>query len=338
MGTSIMTEIEKTLPKKIEADEEGFRISTPFEIADYKSRRLKNYSIADLGCGIGVQSIYFSKYFEKVISVELDENRYKIAKKNFEKMHLKNIEIIRGDALDNKIMEKLKDVEIIFSDPSRPKKGEEWSFDFLSPSPEKIIKMYKNKDAFSFDVPVQIKVDKINDDWEKEYISLEGEIKRLSLYTGKLKKFEISALMLPSEIRMVKNPNIERIVPEIDLPEDYIYEIDPAIWYADLLPELFHEFKNMSLIYRDRKKVFSTSSLNYIDERFKNTYRKIFLANDINSLKNKLNENNAGKVFLRYRIENDYYSIKNSIEKNLKGKETFFIFQFKGKYVGAVKD
>ena len=305
--TSIMTEIEKSLPKKLETDEEGFRISTPVEIAEYKAKRLKNKSIADLGCGIGIQSIYFSKFFEEVISVELNSERYRIAKRNFKKMHIKNIEILNGDAFD------------------------------LSPSPEKIVESYKNHESFSFDVPVHMKISNINEDWEKEFISVRGEIKRLSLYTGELKRHDLSALLLPLEIRLSKNKEIDRSLPLDESLGEYIYEIDPAIWYADLLPELFHEFKDMHLIFKDKKRVFSTGNLNYVDDRFKNIYMKIFTAEDTQDLKNKLLLNGAGKVFLRYRIESDYYTIKSSIEKNLKGKETFFIFKFNDKFVGATK-
>ncbi len=335
--TSIMTEIEKSLPKKLETDEEGFRISTPVEIAEYKAKRLKNKSIADLGCGIGIQSIYFSKFFEEVISVELNSERYRIAKRNFKKMHIKNIEILNGDAFDKEIINKLDHVDVIFSDPSRPKIGEEWTFQDLSPSPEKIVESYKNHESFSFDVPVHMKISNINEDWEKEFISVRGEIKRLSLYTGELKRHDLSALLLPLEIRLSKNKEIDRSLPLDESLGEYIYEIDPAIWYADLLPELFHEFKDMHLIFKDKKRVFSTGNLNYVDDRFKNIYMKIFTAEDTQDLKNKLLLNGAGKVFLRYRIESDYYTIKSSIEKNLKGKETFFIFKFNDKFVGATK-
>lgn len=333
-----MTEIEKKLLKRAESDEEGFRISTPPEIADYKARRLKNKSIGDLGCGIGVQSIFFSRYFEHVLAIEMNKERYEIAKKNFKKFHIRNIEIINGDALDRKIVEFFDGAEIIFSDPSRPKKGDEWSMDDLSPSPERIVETYKKHDAFAFDVPVHLGVEKINRDWEKEFISVQGEIKRLSLYAGRIKKYDLSAFLLPSEVRITRNNSIERYVPMAEKPLDYIFEIDPAIWYAGLLPELFSEFKNMYLLLKDKKRVFSTSNLEYIDPRFKNIYRKVFVAENFNELKEKLLLFGARKVFLRYRIENDYYSIKTELEKNLRGKENFYVFQFGDKFLGATKE
>ncbi len=333
-----MTEIEKKLPKKIESDEEGLRISTPVEIAEYKAKRLENKSIADLGCGIGIQSIYFSRHFEKVIAVELNDQRVTIAKKNFKKFHVKNIEILKGDAMEKKIIDHIKGIEIIFSDPSRPKKGEEWSMDDLSPSPEKIVKSYKDHDAYAFDVPVHMQKVKINEGWEKEYISIRGEIKRLSLYSGKIKKYDLSALLLPSEVRVVKDENIERDIIKAEEPMDFIFEIDPAIWYADLLPELFKEFKNMYLLSLDKKRALSTGNIEYIDPRFKNIYKKIFIADNLNQVKDELSKANARKVYLRYRIENDYYDIKKELEKNLKGKLDFYIFQFDSKYIGATKE
>ncbi|MEM3324836.1 MAG: rRNA adenine N-6-methyltransferase family protein [Thermoplasmata archaeon] len=333
-----MTEIKKILPYELDYDDESFRQSTPYEIAEYKAKRLSNFSIADLGAGIGIQSIFFSKYFQKVVAIEKEKKRYKMAERNFKKLNLKNVTLYHGDVFKEDFFDIVSSCEIVFSDPSRPLKGDSWNLEMLSPPPEKIISYFKNNENFSFDIPVQISREKIPSNFELEYISLNGEIKRLSLYLGKIKKYERSALMLPEEIRIVYNGNIDRKLEEVELPLHYIYEIDPAIAYADLIPEFFGMYKNMYIFLNEKKRKLATSDNFYYDKIMKNIYVVNFLAKNFKEVKENLKNNDARKVFLRYSIESrEYYKIKNAIEKNLNGENDFYIFKKGEKYIGSIK-
>ncbi len=333
-----MTEIKKILPLDIEYDQEGFRQSTPIEIAEYKAKRLSNDSIADLGSGIGVQSILFSKYFERVIAVERERERYRIAEKNFNKLGIKNIHLYHGDVFNNAFFDKISSCDIIFSDPSRPIRGIEWDLDMLSPSPEKIRKHFKNNENFSFDVPVQVSREKLNEEYELEYISLYGEIKRLSLYSGKIKKFTRSALILPEEIRLVYNGQISREINVMDKPLHYIYEMDPAIVYADLIPEFLNMYRDMYIFLDEKKRKLTTSENFYREGAIKNIYVVNFTAKNFKEIKERLKENDARKVFLRYNIDPaEYYRVKGELEKNLKGENDFYLFKKNGEFIGAIK-
>ncbi len=326
-----MIDLENLDLKLFQHDDEGLRVATPLPIAKSKAKRLGNNKIADLGSGIGVQSIVFSYFFDRVYSVERT-GRIRYAKRNAKKFGIRNIEFIKGDALNESVIKKLKDVDVVFSDPSRPVRKGEWDLDDLSPSPLKILKYYKN-DAFSFDIPVQISINKLDDEWEKEYISLKGEIKRLSIYTGKIKKFQRSALILPEDIRVTFNPNLERKMDEIEKPMDYVYDLDPAIKYADLLPEIIQEIGDLKLLLKDKKRCFLTSQKIKKSGYFRSIYQINFNSKNIDELIEKLNENNAGRIFLRYNVKsNEYYSIKEKIEKQLSGKEKYFVFKFSEKF------
>ncbi len=329
-----MIDLENLDLKLFQHDDEGLRVATPIPIAKSKAERLSNETIADLGSGIGVQSIVFSYYFHKVYSVERT-GRIRYAKRNAKKFGIRNIEFIKGDALNESVIKKLKDVDVIFSDPSRPVRKGEWDLEDLSPSPLKIIKYYKN-DAFVFDIPVQMRMNKLDDEWEKEYISLDGEIKRLSIYLGKVKNYDRSALILPEGIRVIYNPQIERKINVMDEPLDYVYDVDPAIQYAELLPEIIREMGDLYLLLKDKKRCFLTSKNFKEKEYFRSIYVIDFYAENMNALIQKLRENNAGKIYLRYNVNADeYYIIKEKIEKNLQGKEKYYIFRFKEKfYVG----
>ncbi len=330
-NSTIMIDLENIELKLFQHDDEGLRVATPLSIAISKAKRLENSTVADLGSGIGVQSIVFSYFFDKVYSVERT-GRIRYAKRNAKKFGIRNIEFIKGDALNESVIKKLKDVDVVFSDPSRPLRKGEWDLEDLSPSPLKIINYYKN-DAFAFDIPVQMRTNKIDGEWEKEYISLNGEIKRLSVYIGKVKKFDKSALILPEDLRVLFDPNLERKLDEIEKPLDYVYDVDPAIQYADLLPEIVREIGDLYLLLKDKKRCFMTSPKITKNGYFRSIYQIQFFAENINELIEKLNENNAGKIFLRYNVNsNEYYGIKEKIEKNLNGKEKYFIFSFKEKF------
>ncbi|MGC8584583.1 MAG: class I SAM-dependent methyltransferase [Thermoplasmata archaeon] len=331
-----MTEVRKKIPKRIKGDREGLRMSTPVEIAHYRARRLSNESISDLGAGVGIQTYYFSLYFKNVIAVESDENRFKILKRNMKIKKRKNVRILFGNVFDEKIREMIESSDVIFSDPARIKKAMEWTFSELSPNPLDIVSKIKGE-SYSFDLPVLMKRDIIPESWEREYISLYGEIKRLAVYVGKAKNLELSALILPSGERIVYDPNIERNISYYENVLDYIYEIDPSIKYSGLIPEFQHLYSDVQVIENGKKNLFCTGNLNYADPFFKNTYRVLFRCESRDCLINELISNGAGKVFLRYTSEN-YYDEKAKIEKNLSGDSKFYIFRFSGVFYGCVRD
>ncbi len=336
MGEIRMTEIKKKIPKRIKGDKEGLRMSTPPEIAEYRAKRLRNESIADLGAGVGVQAYYFSLYFKHVLAVENNEERFKILKRNMKIKKRKNVELIFGDVFDENIIKAVEKYDIIFSDPARLRKSEVWDFSDLSPNPVLIISKIKGK-SYSFDLPVLFNKDLIPREWEREYISLNGEIKRLAVYIGDIKNYELSALLLPYNERIVFDETIPREISFSNHVFDYIYEIDPAIKYSELIPEFQNLYPDVYILENGKKNLFATGELNYADPFFKNTYKVVFECEDKDCLINELIRNDAKEVFLRYSVEN-YYEEKAKIEKKLIGKSKFYIFQIFNKFYGCIKE
>ncbi|MFI3331061.1 MAG: SAM-dependent methyltransferase [Rikenellaceae bacterium] len=83
-----------------------------------KSREYKGELCIDLNCGLGVDSLYLSKNFKHVISLESDEVMAQIAKINFKKLGATNIEVINmraEDFLENCTLS----ANLIYSDPDR---------------------------------------------------------------------------------------------------------------------------------------------------------------------------------------------------------------------------
>ncbi|RLF89281.1 methyltransferase, partial [Thermococci archaeon] len=156
-------------------DLSGLRYSTHEVVARYRAERLRPKSIADVSCGIGIQLIFFARYAEKAYAVDIDERKLFYAMKNAEKYGVKDkITFINGDSLKNENVDRI-DADIIFSDPARPPEMPERRLEDLLPSPVQIYEAYRHKtDAFIFDLPPQIRREKIPWKGEFEYIDLYG--------------------------------------------------------------------------------------------------------------------------------------------------------------------
>lgn len=75
----------------------------------------------DLTCGLGVDSLNFSRHFDKVMAVEKDGPLCRIAEINFGRLGAKNIEVINSTAEDliRDIKEKSLKADLLYADPDR---------------------------------------------------------------------------------------------------------------------------------------------------------------------------------------------------------------------------
>jgi len=325
-----MTEVKKGSFKGEQYDKEGFRISTPLEIALHKAQRLKTGTIADLGAGIGIQAINFASFSDRVMAVERDRDRLEACRRNAMILGIDNIDFILGDALSDDVIKSMRDVDIIHSDPSRKRTGDSWSFTDLYPNPTEILKKYK-KSNFSFDIPSLFERDRIPVDWEMEYISLEGELKRLSIYGGSAWRYSKSALILPGGARLVENKDIDREIRKSEIPNDLIHELDPSIQISGLLPEFLDKEREISFLYSDKQRTLVTGSEEISSPYILKTYRNIDRASSLHMLRERLREVNAKKVFLRFPVKpSRYYQMKKELEKDLAGERDIFVFKING--------
>ncbi|MFA4669436.1 methyltransferase domain-containing protein [Pyrococcus kukulkanii] len=313
-------------------DLEGLRYATHEVVADYRGRRLKKQgveSIADVSCGVGIQLIFFAKHGIRAIGVDIDPLKIEFAKRNAEKYGV-NIEFLVGDSLSPDIVEKI-DAEVIFSDPARPPEVPERNLEDLLPSPLKVYEVYKEKaEAFIFDLPPQIRREKVPWKGEFEYIDLYGHVNRLTFYTEPLAKAERSAVILPQEARLESDPNLENIVEEAETPGKYLYEIPQAIDYADLINELFHKVKGeLKLLLREKRRILATGDDEVKSDYFKRSYVVIatipFHPVRINDF---LRKEGYGRATLRMSVpEEEYWRIRRKIEQGLKGEKRAFVFK-----------
>ena len=330
--------MSRKFPKHSQLDklfytEEDLRWATPEIVADYRAERLKCKIIADIGCGIGLQTFSFAKVCPKVYAVEIDSRKLELAKKNAAALGLKNITFILGDALNEKIIKKISDAEIIFCDPERLPEEEERKKESISPNLDRFLALYSvitSKIAVEF--PPQIK--SLSYEAEREYVSLHGQLNRLTLYFGGLKKAERSAVVLPEKEILLSNKASK--VTEEKLGQ-YLLEVDSAVVKAELLGELAQETKTE--LFASGKNIFFTSEKLVQSPFFKNNYE--VLETGIFEEKNileKLRKVHAGKVTLRLEVNpKQYWSMRKSYEKHLCGEKTVALFKFGAKAVIAEK-
>jgi hypothetical protein len=313
----------------LQSPKEFLRFATPEQIANYRAERLKCNIIVELGAGIGGQTLAFSRKCKKVIAVEIDKKRVSILLQNLKKLRIKNVEIINGDALNKSVVQKIskESPDIIFFDTERPEQAER-TLDKISPPIEKILETYSEiSSKIAIEIPPftkDIEQLKKNYNFEEEFISLDNQLNRLTLYFNELKSSEKSAVALPSKEKIYpdKNSKPQEIFSAKNFR--YLYVIDPTIILADLEDEIAEKF-NLKILNLD-KPIFLSNEI--AKSGFLIHYKILELSeNKSDKIKKSLKKISAGKVVLRYKLNpEDYWKTRNSYEKELKGRREIHLF------------
>ncbi len=338
-----MTRDKRTIKftRPIISNKEGLQLATPEIVARYIAKRLKTDIIADLGCGIGGQVIFFAKECKKVYAVERNPQKLEYAKENCRLYDVDNVEFIFGDALSENIKSRVSDADIVFSDPARPISEKERTLENLEPPITEILKMYSDiTSELAFHAPPQMPSGRIDLDCEREYLSLNGQLNRLTLYFGSLKQCERSAVVLPEGAKLCSSdaPSIQT-----GTLREYVHEPEPSVAKAELLDELAQAIRESGkdiYFYRsDEKRTLLTSSEFVRSPFFKDTYRVVCTAGrDVLEIKKLLKSEKAGKVVLRFDIEpENYWEFRNKIEEGLNGTRTMHVFKFGNEVVAVEK-
>jgi predicted RNA methylase len=312
----IRNEKIKKLPEEFFFTENDLRFATQKEIADYRAQRLKCDCIIEIGSGIGMQSIAFSKTCKKVIAIEIDENKIKLAKENAKVARVDNIEFICFDAL--KVLSNYK-ADILFWDPERPAQEEERSLSSIKPDFFKTIEKAKQiTENVCVELPPYMQ-EEVKEDVEKEYVSFGGRLNRLNVYFGSLKKNDVSAIEIPSKEQIVLKQEKAKQTTEL---KKYLYEIDKTLIFSGLKESFAYE-KNLEMFSFGKEYFVS-------DEKIKSSFVKSFKVLQKLSLEeiNKfLKEKGYGEVLLKGSVDpKNYWTIKNKLEENLQGENKAVVF------------
>ena len=306
------------------------RYATPEAVCIHRSHRITGRHVVDIGSGAGLQSIFLQRDGENsVTGIEIDHTRYMLSRLNALEMGVKGIRFISGDFHSLNVRRIAHEDSVIFSDPLRSGTSGNMNFQNLRPDPSLVVETFSpvSRD-YCFDLPPHMPVENIFIQGEREYISTDGQLSRLTLYTGKLALNEVSALILPSGKLYSGTP--EDFECRESYPEDYIYVADQAVSNSGLIPQVI-KGSGIHCIYRDHRRVILSSS-NYKPD-FPGEIHKVLTETREDRMREDLARMDAIKAIPRFHIKpDDYYQFRNLIEFGLRGHRNIYIFNLNNSF------
>ena len=312
---------------------EGLRFATPDVVGRYRAGQLKCSVLADISCGIGGQAVCFAKECGTVYGVDIDGEKLECARRNAGVYGVDNITFIEGDALSPQVVEQVADADVIFSDPARPAEEEVRQTDSLRPGIPMVMEAYRDvTNSFAFEAPPQMPPERIDFDCKREYLSVDGELNRLTLYFGPLKNCERSAVVLKGDrhYRLDSDVATPVVIPEVDEPRLYAFEPDPAVVKAGLLGELAGGLGGkVELVQIDARRSLLTSDVLLESLFFKHRYRVLDrVPLDYKKVNRSLIGYGMGKAVIRFRVAPEkYWDTRNRIENGLVGERAAHLFE-----------
>jgi 16S rRNA G966 N2-methylase RsmD len=314
---------------KLHFSSEDLRWATNEMAADWRAERLKSDRIVDIGCGIGFQSMAFAKKASRVLGVDIDAEKVDQAKRNSKKLNFRNIEFVTGDALSESVIEKAKGFQTIFLDPERDSAEDQRKISSIKPDIDLFLSEYNNiTDRIAIEFPPQIK--EFPEGCEREYISINGKLNRLTLYFGGLRRATVSAVVLPQRA-VLDEKHVRPDLKKTNTFKSYLYEADHAVQKAELLPELCE--KTGAHLLEEQKFAYFTSEDKIRSPFFRTTYRITEVCEfEKRDITNQLKKHGFGKVLIRYEVApEEYWNERKQYEEELFGDKQAVLIKLKDK-------
>lgn len=273
-----LIKLRRAAKNKFTKSEEMFFTSLSLEqatserIAKYIAKRFKSeWTVEDLTCSLGGNTIFLADQVKKVIAVDLSEEKINCAKENAVVYDVdKKIEFIVGDAFLN-----IKNVDAFFIDPARDRDGDTKTRSFLNSSPS-LLEILPQLFAITHNVAVKLspafdyeELKELPEEPEIEIISEDNSCKVAMLWFGDFKTANRRATGFRKEefFSFTDEPNS---VADFSKVKKYLYEPNKAISKAHLIDEVALKF---SLSKIDYNLSFLTSD-ELVSTDDKNIFRK----------------------------------------------------------------
>ncbi|HEX2909633.1 MAG TPA: class I SAM-dependent methyltransferase [Chloroflexia bacterium] len=284
----------------------GLEQSSSEAISTYRAERYtQNFPpgsrIADLGCGIGGDSLGLA-YYQKVTGVDLDSARLLFARANAAAYGIShNFDTLEADITDLDVAS----YDALFFDPARrTAEGRRiFSVEDYAPPLSIIKKWLPLVPNIGVKIAPGVNYAELSDyDCEVEIISENGDVKEAVLWFGRLRSEEAGkpvtrrATLLPERHSLTAAH--ER--PEIGLvePQAYLYEPDGAVIRAGVVEELAASLNASKL---DENIAFLTS-VEFVATPFARAFRVIeSMPFNLKKLSRRLNELKIGRVTVKKR-------------------------------------
>ncbi len=216
--------------------DEALQQASSLVLSRYHAEQLKDfYRVADLGAGIGADSIALAKANCDVIAVELDPVRAKLLEHNAKASGVEQqVNILQTDWTQLVLR-----VGAAFIDPARRTDGKRvFTLDTMIPPITAIMNLQQQLPNLLVKVAPGIAHAEVPAEAEVEFVSLHGEMKEALLRFGGLRQgLARCATLLPSGAQLAAETEDD---PELEIGEasGYLYEPDPAIIRARLVQPL----------------------------------------------------------------------------------------------------
>ena len=285
--------------------EAGLEQASRLKVAALHAGRFRSAGIsevADLGCGIGAESMALASLGINVHAFELDEVTAAVATYNLAPFENVKVDIADVEQLD------LSQFEALFFDPARrelhgPKKATtQRHFDPANYSPNYNFCIEKAKTK-----PTGIKLgpghDKkqIPEGTEAQWVSVDGDLVEMGLWFGKVARENVarSALLIQGDSKHeITSSNSSSSSAPLAKLGRYVYEPDNSLIRSGLIAE-FSEPEGLTLIAPD---IAYLSSDNKIESPWLKGYEVIDdLVFDRKKLKAYVRENNIGILEIKKR-------------------------------------
>ena len=164
-------------------------------------KRLEGESVVDLTCGLGVDAYALSKRFRRVVTVERNEVLADVARENFARLGVENVEVV-CDSAEHFVEHCEEHFDWCFVDPDRRgERGEKLvrlehcspNMLALLPAVKRIAERICIKSSPLFDVDEAFR---LFGGCEVECVSLGGEMKEVNIYIGEGEEQTLSAVAI----------------------------------------------------------------------------------------------------------------------------------------------
>jgi SAM-dependent methyltransferase len=203
-------------------------------IATHRANRMVSVGhVADLGCGIGGDTIALATAGARVIAVERDPIRLALARYNVDALGLgSRVVFVERDLM----REPPPSAAALFCDPARRSEGRRvFDPEAFQPPLSHILSWQRYTSALVVKLAPGIDPTVLPTDAEIEFVSLDGELKEAVLWAGPFMTTTRRATVLRSDgswATMVASPSPP---PTLSPPLTVLYEPDPAVIRAGLV-------------------------------------------------------------------------------------------------------
>ena len=220
--------------------DEALQQASSRAVARYRAQRFASYTcVADLGCGIGADTLALAEVVPHVIAVELDPVRARLTKLNVAACGLADrVRVLCADWTKLNALKLSPRPHAAFVDPARRVAGRRvFRLNAMQPPIAAILELQRHITTIAVKVAPGVQDDEIPAPAEVEFISERGALKEAVLWFGDLRQgVARAATLLPGALHL-HSASAEVATP-IRQPGRYLYEPDPAIIRATLVRTL----------------------------------------------------------------------------------------------------